>query len=89
MGKVSGWCGVLAREGGISSGACTESYSVEEGMLPGIPRTGPFGLMKPDGEEAWAAGSGKMCSVVSFRMLWPGAGLPVSSEAGLARQDND
>lgn len=44
MGKVSGWCGVLAREGGISSGACTESYSVEEGMLPGIPRTGPFGL---------------------------------------------
>lgn len=28
-------------EGGISSGGCTESYSAEEGMLPGTPRTRP------------------------------------------------
>lgn len=25
--------------------------------------------MRLDGEETWAAGSGKMCSMVSFRML--------------------
>lgn len=91
MRKFSGWCGVLARGGSISSGVCTESYSVEEGMLPGIPRTRPRGS---GGDEAqWGGGLG--CglrgdrSAVSFRTLRPGAGLPVSSEAGLARQGND
>lgn len=45
--------------------------------------------MRLNREETWAAGSGQMCSMVSFRVLWPDAGLSVSSEAGLARQDND
>lgn len=45
--------------------------------------------MRLNREETWAAGSGQMCStMVSFRVLWPDAGLCVSSEAGPARQDN-
>lgn len=55
---------MLAKGGGLSSGVCTEGYSVEEGIVPGIPRRGYKGL---GGDEArqggglgcrlWAAGA--------------------------------